>query len=407
MALIFAHPAYSSTGTVLVGQSVTFSVTVDGTAPFSYQWYKDGTSLAGATGATCSISSVQATDAGNYYAVVANSAGSVTSDYATLIVNTAPVVPSFTTQPVVVGASVTFTAASGTPAPTFQWQKNGVNLAGATSASYTIASVATGDAGSYTVVVTSSTDSVTSDVAVLTVSLPAVATAPIVITTPLTVSTLAGQALSDGSADGTGSGVRFFCPSGVAVDNAGNLCPLDSHNITFSVSGPGNYRGGSDNYVTVGKPLSYHSPLDPELRAEGGMCKVAVRSMFTPGTVTVSAASPGLDSGSTSFTVYSLDGTTQVRPIPHFAAEPPAGLKLQFAGTSVRYYVGCSCDVSIDILDAMGKIINRAFLPRQSAGWHNAPGVLKAGGLNINGVYFVRCTVTGENAVVKRTVVMR
>src|SRR5664280_1402110 len=180
MALIFANPAYSSTGTVLVGQSVTFSVTVDGTAPFSYQWYKDGTSLAGATGATCSSGSVQATDAGNYYAVVSNSAGSVTSDDATLIVDTAPAGPSFTTQPAVVGASVTFTAASGTPAPTFQWQKNGVNLVGATSASYTIASVATGDAGSYTVVVTSSTDSVTSDVAVLTVSLPAVATAPTV-----------------------------------------------------------------------------------------------------------------------------------------------------------------------------------------------------------------------------------
>jgi hypothetical protein len=34
------------------------------------------------------------------------------------------------------------------------------------------------------------------------------------------------------------------------------------------------------------------------------MCKVAVKAQFTPGTVTVTASSPGLTSGSTSFTVY-------------------------------------------------------------------------------------------------------
>jgi len=45
-------------------------------------------------------------------------------------------------------------AASGTPAPTYQWQLNGANISGATSASYIIASVATGNAGTYTMVAT-------------------------------------------------------------------------------------------------------------------------------------------------------------------------------------------------------------------------------------------------------------
>jgi sugar lactone lactonase YvrE len=364
MALIFANPAYSSTGTVLVGQSVTFSVTVDGTAPFSYQWYKDGTSLAGATGATCSIGSVQATDAGNYYAVVSNSAGSVTSDDATLIVDTAPAAPSFTTQPAVVGASVTFTAASGTPAPTFQWQKNGVNLAGATSASYTIASVATGDAGSYTVVVTSSTDSVTSDVAVLTVSLPAVATAPIVITTPLTVSTLAGQALSDGSADGTGSGVRFFCPSGVAVDNAGNfyVADTDNHTIRKVVAATGTVTtlaglaGVSGNADGTGSDARFQNPSGVAVDGAGNVYVAdtlnhTLRKVTSAGVVSTLAGTPG-SSGST-------DGTGSAAQF-----QGPQGLTIDSAG---NLYVADTNNHTIrQVVPATGEVITIAGLAGNS-----------------------------------------
>src|SRR5664280_453034 len=185
--LFITNSARPSTGTVLAGQSVTFSVSADGTAPFAYQWYKNGAMIAGATGGTFSIGSVAETDAGNYYAFVSNSAGSTTSDDATLIVNAATVAPAFTTQPtsqtVPAGAAVSFTAAAGgTPAPTYQWRKNGANLTGATSASYTIASVAMGDAGTYTVVATNSAGAVTSNGAVLTVNaatvVPAFTTQP-------------------------------------------------------------------------------------------------------------------------------------------------------------------------------------------------------------------------------------
>jgi beta-galactosidase len=86
-------------------------------------------------------------------------------------------------------------------------------------------------------------------------------------------------------------------------DAQGNWVPTYSSPVTFAVTGPGNYRGGSDQLVTAGQPQTYHAPLDPELNAEGGMCKVAVRAEFTPGTVTVTASSPGITSGSTTFTV--------------------------------------------------------------------------------------------------------
>jgi hypothetical protein len=99
------------------------------------------------------------------------------------------------------------------------------------------------------------------------------------------------------------------------VDAQGHWVPTYTSNegpgangspITWAVTGPGAYRGGADQYVTMGKPQTYHSPLDPELNVEGGMCKIAVRATFTPGTVTVTASIPGLKAGMTTFTVNPL-----------------------------------------------------------------------------------------------------
>ena len=50
--------------------------------------------------------------------------------------------------------------------------------------------------------------------------------------TPYTFTTLAGSA-GYGSADGMGSAARFYSPSGVAVDSAGNVYVADSGNNTI------------------------------------------------------------------------------------------------------------------------------------------------------------------------------
>ena len=72
---------------------------------------------------------------------------------------------------VTVGGAASFTvAATGNPAPTYQWNKNGVAIAGATSTTLTFASAQTGDAASYTVTVTNSVNAITSSAAVLTVN---------------------------------------------------------------------------------------------------------------------------------------------------------------------------------------------------------------------------------------------
>ena len=86
--------------------------------------------------------------------------------------------PTFTTHPlsqtVALGQTATFTAtATGNPAPTYQWKKDGVDIPTATNASYTTAATISGDNGaSFTVVATNSVSTVTSNAAILTVVTP-------------------------------------------------------------------------------------------------------------------------------------------------------------------------------------------------------------------------------------------
>ena len=84
--------------------------------------------------------------------------------------------PAITTQPsdrtVTVGQTATFTVvAAGTPTPTYQWQQDGVNISGATSATYVTPATVAGDSGTkFDVVVSNSAGSVTSSSATLTVN---------------------------------------------------------------------------------------------------------------------------------------------------------------------------------------------------------------------------------------------
>lgn len=89
--------------------------------------------------------------------------------------------PAFSTHPatqtVMVGGSVTFSAAAnGTPTPTYQWRKDGEPIPDATGTTYTINPVRLADAGSYTVVATNLVGTATSNAAILTVD-----AAPVVV----------------------------------------------------------------------------------------------------------------------------------------------------------------------------------------------------------------------------------
>ncbi len=60
----------SQTGAI--GGNVTFTVAATGTAPLAYQWFKDGTEVAGATGSSLTISGVKLSDGGSYQVSVSN-----------------------------------------------------------------------------------------------------------------------------------------------------------------------------------------------------------------------------------------------------------------------------------------------------------------------------------------------
>jgi len=163
---ITAQPANQ---TVCAGSTATFSVTATGAV--SYQWRKNGVNISGATASSYTIPAAVAGDAASYSVVVTNACGSVTSNAATLTVNPATAI---TTQPqnqtACLGGSATFSVTATGAGLSYQWRKGGVNIAGATASSFTIPSVAAGDAASYDVVVTGSCGAVTSSAATLTIN---------------------------------------------------------------------------------------------------------------------------------------------------------------------------------------------------------------------------------------------
>jgi hypothetical protein len=181
---ITAQPANQS---VTLGQTAIFSVTATGTAPLGYQWQKNGGNISGATTASYTTPTTVAGDSGaNFDVVVSNTVGSQTSAMATLTVNAASVGPTITTQPanqmVTVGQTATFSVtATGTAPLTYQWQKNGANISGATAASYTTPATVAGDSGAnFDVVVSNMVGSQTSTVATLTVNAITVSTIDVV-----------------------------------------------------------------------------------------------------------------------------------------------------------------------------------------------------------------------------------
>jgi len=170
--------------TVAVGGTAVFTVVASGDAPLTYQWQKNGTNLSngghysGVTTATLTISNADSTDAADYRCIVTNAYGTATSDAAALTLSGKPTI---TLQPlpqnICAGGTAQFTiAASGQGPLTYQWQKNGANLAegghyaGVMSTTLTVSNADAGDAGFYRCVVTNAAGSTTTNQAPLTLN---------------------------------------------------------------------------------------------------------------------------------------------------------------------------------------------------------------------------------------------
>jgi hypothetical protein len=211
---------------VTVGQTASFSVIATGTAPLSYQWQRSGVAIAGATSSSYTTPATASSDSGAQFAVVvSNTAGNVTSGAAALTVNAASVAPSISTQPisqsVTVGQTASFTVIATGAAPlSYQWQRNGAAIAGATSSSYTTPATTSSDNGAqFTVVVSNTAGNVTSGAAALTVN--AASVAPSISTQPISQSVTVGQIASFGViATGTAPLSYQWRRNGVAIAGA-------------------------------------------------------------------------------------------------------------------------------------------------------------------------------------------
>ena len=141
--------------TVTEPAGATFSVVVTGDAPLSYQWRRNGTAISGATSASYVLNPTAMADNGAQFdVIVSNAVGSITSTVATLTVNPAPAPPSITTQPtnvtVTAPSAANFSVVATGDAPlSYQWRRNGVDIVGATSSSYTLDPTALEDSGAH------------------------------------------------------------------------------------------------------------------------------------------------------------------------------------------------------------------------------------------------------------------
>ena len=254
--------------TVSAGQTATFTVAATGTSPLSYQWVKNGANLAGATSASYTTPATTTSDSGaKFDVVVSNSAGTVTSATATLTVNALAVAPSITSQPanqtVTAGQTATFTVVATGSAPlSYQWNKNGAAISGATSSTYTTPATTSTDSGAkFTVVVSNSAGSITSNAATLTVS----GGVPTITTTSLPNGTV-GQAYSaqlnatGGTSPYSWSVSSGSLPAGLSLSLAGLISgiPTTAGSSTFTamVSDASSQSATGNFTLTVASPTA-------------------------------------------------------------------------------------------------------------------------------------------------------
>jgi len=161
------------------------------------------------------------------------------------------VAPAVVTHPspqsVAEGATATFSAAfSGSPAPTVQWQRNGSNISGATSASYTTPATTVSGGGAnngdqYRCVATNASGSVTTNAATLTVVPAGDTTRPVWSVGSPAISLVGGTLTTTGAQLGwdaatDANGVQYL----ISIDGGATFPILwPSNNYTFSGLTPG------------------------------------------------------------------------------------------------------------------------------------------------------------------------
>ncbi len=174
--------SWSESGVLAKGDTVVLTATATGSEPFVYEWYHDGSQFDGETVNTLRLAKVQDLESGEYQVVVANEAGSETSEPMTLEVKPAGTIVELAGSVTVVeGEKLEFdVTAAGKEPLTYEWTKDGAVIDGATTTGYIVDNVTQAAVGEYKLAV--KREEALLGFAAITV---AVAAPPVIVTQPL------------------------------------------------------------------------------------------------------------------------------------------------------------------------------------------------------------------------------
>jgi uncharacterized delta-60 repeat protein len=245
-----------------------FSVSATG-ENLTYQWLFNGNPIAGATNSILEINNTQAVNEGNYQVVVTGLCGTVSSNIVTLALDL-NALPQILVQPESLtgcsGGDVILSVLSN--GVDFQWQRNGVNIPGATSAILTLPDIQMAQAGNYRVVVSNDCGTTISNIAVLNISSP-----PIL------------------NYDNAPSAICLDEPFNLEITNSGGAPELGNFQVE-------NYAGNGSfgNLSGFGTSSSFRMPTDIVTAPDGNMYVTdyignQIRRISPEGEVTIFAGS--------------------------------------------------------------------------------------------------------------------
>lgn len=144
------------TAYVAKGGDVNLSITVDGFGPFSYQWYRNGELIPGATESTYTVGKVSLSSQAQYLVEVTGPGVKYASNAVQVYVSAAPelVASNLSVSDIEGSQQLLWAKASGSPSPRYQWRKNGQPITGATNFYFRIDALSKSDEGDYDVVIT-------------------------------------------------------------------------------------------------------------------------------------------------------------------------------------------------------------------------------------------------------------